>query len=60
MIKQILKIQGSEELNKNTQKDINGGGGVYLLCPYYATNGEPCIIPQTGQIGQCNSYGICS
>lgn len=59
MIKQILKIQGSNKLNKDAQKDINGGG-VYVLCPYYATNGEPCIIPQTGQLGQCNSRGICS
>ena len=58
MIKQILKIQGSSELKKDAQKEINGG--VYLLCPYYATNGEPCIIPQTGQIGQCNSRGICA
>ncbi|MEL7146073.1 MAG: hypothetical protein AAFO69_06870 [Bacteroidota bacterium] len=56
MISKIKKIEGSTIVDKKTQAKINGGW-VVLLCEY-GQEGQACLAPD-GQIGQCNSRGIC-
>lgn len=56
MIKQIKQIEGSTLVDKNQQAKINGGFPVWLCEP--GKEGQACITID-GQIGQCNSLGIC-
>jgi len=62
MLKQLSKIQGSTELNKNSQKGINGGFGPveYVSSCGPSTDGLRCLtgFPHC-PTGRCAS-GVCS
>ena len=55
-MKKIEQINGSKKITKDAQKKVNGGFPVYLCEP--GKVGQACIATD-GQIGQCNSLGIC-
>jgi hypothetical protein len=52
MLKNILKLEGAQKLNKNEQKEINGG-----LRPGCRSDKE-CPIPPVGAIYLCVN-GVC-
>ena len=56
MIRKIMQIDGATAVDKQQQTKINGGFPVWLCEP--GKEGQACIAPD-GQIGQCNSLGIC-
>ncbi len=57
MLKQILNLKGAQQLSKNEQQSINGGG--------YDCNGAPgvhctdgyCCGSCTGPMGTCLTWG---
>ena len=59
MLKNILKLNGAQQLNKVEQLNINGGGG--LGCLVYSCTGEPdgtSCINTSGNLSGCNG-GLC-
>ncbi|NER14522.1 hypothetical protein GWK08_13795 [Leptobacterium flavescens] len=52
MLKNILKLEGTQELGKNEQRQISGGvsGG-----PIYCDSDADCAIV----CGKCVGFGIC-
>ncbi len=59
-MKEILKIQGIEKLEKSAQKKLNGGFGEYLESCGPGSNGYACLtgLPHC-PTGIC-ANGVCS
>jgi len=59
MIKQLRKIDGSVDLTKNQQKEVNGGGlTLYISSCSPVYNGAPCKTDD-GHDGTCSGF-VCS
>ena len=56
-MKKIMLIKDAQSITKNAQKQINGGNFPIYLCGFN-DEGRACVALD-GQIGQCNSIGVC-
>jgi len=68
MLKNILNLNGAQELSKNEQKTIQGAGGSRMLCIDQCQGGGPCPSGSSCVIFGCfpwhdqpfsSTYGLC-
>ena len=59
MLKNILKLKGVSEVNKNQQKELKGGFWGFGDCPTFCQTSDDCLTDDCGFTSAICATGTC-